>query len=460
MYENLIFPEVETIYDYITYCNTNVDRKTYSANAVVLIHERTADEFPRCYFSCGCTGWELKNCDGRISTFDRPPFEKISVWKTEAHILTIDGLFCVFTSKTDADNFLEFANVYNQFIDKIIKNGVQESFLISEKLFSGELTQPIRNYINMLPQQFFVKPYVYREVLRSIWCGDVLFNRYVQDNLEEKNEVYYLTRDKSSNRAFREIRGLFDSFLNVISETNSISPVMLKLTCFLLIHKGAEEVFSGYWNNHYNLPEYYSGFEVYIEECVQKNMIPSSDITSISMLAYHIMSVDPAIQDDFYNVVQKVYTAIVNLEKQKQQNDFKTRLFQSAHTTNATTSASITDIDFLTGDEFEQLVCRLFQKMGFRARVTKHSGDQGIDVIAEKGTLKIGIQAKCYSSTVGNSAIQEAVAGKAFYGCNRVMVLTNSVFTKQAEALASANDVILWGRDILKEKLAEFPVQL
>jgi HJR/Mrr/RecB family endonuclease len=115
---------------------------------------------------------------------------------------------------------------------------------------------------------------------------------------------------------------------------------------------------------------------------------------------------------------------------------------------------TIDDIDLMTGAEFEDLVAKIFTKLGFHVTITKTSGDQGIDVLAEKGVQRIGIQAKCYGSSVGNSAIQEAVAGKAFYNLNRVMVITNNVFTPSAVALAQANNVVLWDRTILADKLA------
>ena len=76
-------------------------------------------------------------------------------------------------------------------------------------------------------------------------------------------------------------------------------------------------------------------------------------------------------------------------------------------------------------------------------------------MIVEKRGKKIGIQAKCYSNPVGNSAIQEAVAGKGFYHCDKVVVVTNNYFTSSAIKLAQSNDVVLWSRDILKEKIIE-----
>ena len=37
--------------------------------------------------------------------------------------------------------------------------------------------------------------------------------------------------------------------------------------------------------------------------------------------------------------------------------------------------------------------------------MTAISGDQGVDIIAYRDRVKYGIQCKCYSSNVGNSAI-------------------------------------------------------
>jgi HJR/Mrr/RecB family endonuclease len=118
-------------------------------------------------------------------------------------------------------------------------------------------------------------------------------------------------------------------------------------------------------------------------------------------------------------------------------------------------SYTIDDIDLMTGNEFEKFASELFKKMGFKTIITKASGDQGIDVIAEKGGVRYGIQAKCYSSYVSNSAIQEVVAGLTFYKCDKALVITNNYFSSSAIELANANEVILWDREMLKQKIAE-----
>lgn len=119
------------------------------------------------------------------------------------------------------------------------------------------------------------------------------------------------------------------------------------------------------------------------------------------------------------------------------------------------TKITIGDIDIMSGSEFEQYIAKLFKSYGYKTEVTKASGDQGIDVIAEKNGTKYAIQAKCYNFPVGNHAIMEAVAGAKYYDADQIMVITNSTFTKSAIELAQKNNVHLWDRKVLIEKISE-----
>ena len=93
--------------------------------------------------------------------------------------------------------------------------------------------------------------------------------------------------------------------------------------------------------------------------------------------------------------------------------------------------------------EFERHVAEYYRRSGFRVTLTKQSGDQGIDVIAEGKGGRVGIQVKRYLDGVGNGAVQEVVAGLSFYGCSRGVVITTGRFTASARALAAANHVEL-----------------
>ena len=107
-------------------------------------------------------------------------------------------------------------------------------------------------------------------------------------------------------------------------------------------------------------------------------------------------------------------------------------------------------INAMDGEEFERFCARLLMNSGYEdVSLTKGSGDQGIDIIAYRDGIKYGIQCKCYSSDIGNAAVQEVFAGKTFYKCNVGIVLTNQHFSPSAIQLAEANGIVLWGREFL-----------
>jgi HJR/Mrr/RecB family endonuclease len=100
-------------------------------------------------------------------------------------------------------------------------------------------------------------------------------------------------------------------------------------------------------------------------------------------------------------------------------------------------------------DEFERYVGDIFRHLGFTIELTGKSGDQGVDVLACRGPLRVAIQAKRYTDSVGNSAIQQVYAGMAHHQCQRCVVVTTSNFTPGAIALAQSTGCILIGSDRL-----------
>lgn len=99
----------------------------------------------------------------------------------------------------------------------------------------------------------------------------------------------------------------------------------------------------------------------------------------------------------------------------------------------------------MTGREFEEYCADLLRKKGYRrVTVTKASGDQGADILARRHGRTYAIQCKLYQKPVGNAAVQEAFAGRQYYGCDRGMVMTNSTFTKGARELAERTETELW----------------
>lgn len=111
-------------------------------------------------------------------------------------------------------------------------------------------------------------------------------------------------------------------------------------------------------------------------------------------------------------------------------------------------------VDGMDGHEFEFWCADLLRKNGFSGvEVTQESGDQGVDVLAQKDGIKYAIQCKCYSSDLGNKPVQEVNAGKTIYHCHVGAVMTNQFFTAGAKQAAEATGVLLWDRNKLMEFL-------
>ena len=94
--------------------------------------------------------------------------------------------------------------------------------------------------------------------------------------------------------------------------------------------------------------------------------------------------------------------------------------------------------------DYEHYCANQFLKNGWDdAEATSGSSDQGVDVIAKKGDDVLVGQCKKYSKPVGNSAVQEVVAGMGYYGANIGVVISNNGFTNSAKKLAEANNIKL-----------------
>src|SRR5437867_4925536 len=102
-------------------------------------------------------------------------------------------------------------------------------------------------------------------------------------------------------------------------------------------------------------------------------------------------------------------------------------------------ATGMSDLDTFSGIDFEKLIAQLLQRMGFRAEMTKATGDGGIDIEATLDHALTGgrflIQCKRYAPgcLVGAAAVRE------FYGALTAdrravkgILITTSGFSAQA----------------------------
>lgn len=278
----------------------------------------------------------------------------------------------------------------------------------------------------------------------------------------EMNEYYQDTLMNFAVDTSEEVSSYMDNYFNMFSQvlrdSFSVPDDKSILTTYVFIYSLVIDELSKQWDDEHkqifhNIDNLTLGEAV--EQYCKIETIDHKDNITIGKFIYYLINHQKFVKNnrnyfDCYNIFIPKFNKLM---ENKKYNNFVTQLKRP---NNSVKSYSIDDVDLMNGLEFEIFIAELFLKMGFESEVTKASGDQGIDVLASKNGSTVGIQAKCYSSTVGNSAIQEAVAGMNHYRLDKAIVITNNFFTSSAQKLAQSNLIILWDRSILKEKINEF----
>lgn len=147
-----------------------------------------------------------------------------------------------------------------------------------------------------------------------------------------------------------------------------------------------------------------------------------------------------------------------DIERKQKEFEKRKREAENRRRSRVCTSSTIEDelsrVDKMDGHSFEYWCADLLQKHGYNnVHVTPGSGDQGVDILCEKKGIKYAVQCKCYHKDLGNTPVQQIIAGTIFYRCDQGIVMTNQGFTPGANELAKSTDVILWGRDDLIDML-------
>ncbi|MBN1462007.1 MAG: restriction endonuclease [Armatimonadetes bacterium] len=116
--------------------------------------------------------------------------------------------------------------------------------------------------------------------------------------------------------------------------------------------------------------------------------------------------------------------------------------------------SSLSTIDAMSGEQFEEFLKAHFATKGYRAELTRNGSDFGADLILTRNGKRTVVQAKHWRTRdVGVSAIQEVTAAKAHYKADLALVVATVRFTSQAIDLARANNVEVWDRSRLSREI-------
>ena len=106
----------------------------------------------------------------------------------------------------------------------------------------------------------------------------------------------------------------------------------------------------------------------------------------------------------------------------------------------------------LNGWQFEQEIADVFRKNGFKAQVTKGSGDGGVDIIMYKNNVKYIVQCKRYANHPVTPQELRALWGvKDDFSADIVVMVTTSSLTNMGKSFVSnkPNYKILTLQDII-----------
>ena len=118
----------------------------------------------------------------------------------------------------------------------------------------------------------------------------------------------------------------------------------------------------------------------------------------------------------------------------------------------------------MTPSQYEQYIGDYFREKGFDVIVTPFSNDWGLDIIANKGDEKIGIQVKMYGNSnrkVNREAIMTLSGAAHYQDCTKAIIVTDGEIMSDAKKVADklgiqilympANTIIMEGLSTKEE---------
>lgn len=126
-------------------------------------------------------------------------------------------------------------------------------------------------------------------------------------------------------------------------------------------------------------------------------------------------------------------------EKDKEARQRSVLLVQSGEIIDLLRAQSGQILDSLSPQEFELIILEAFSRQGYKVSHTAFIGDEGVDGFLEKGSMKIAIQCKKHSGSIGQPAIRDFYGAMMHFKCDKGFFLQHLIFPIQREILLKTN---------------------
>lgn len=456
-----------------------VIERAFEAYHVELLDD---DEIEELNNIIGTTNLEDEHMEWIIEKFIESNYDEESILYEQVLSFIFDEKNKVF----DVERFRKNIEVYEYANGKVFNNTRFDEFkfdFLDRELFENiicnvkdiyfrknNIIEFINNFIEIEAKNMFESI----EVLIKNWLNIQIYISEINNNiLNNRNMMYnYCLKVNACEKYWKIVYGssMMHIDKNLLRYFNIIerkyffnSKEEAVLTAWLILYYKSVEYLSNVFFSKYK-NEYNDIMDLDLHSCINKYLSISHDLddeVEKIMFTCFLMNKRKIVRNNrlkilnfnIFEAYKKVCELLIKEKEQQELLDFERYVMQSKKEKSKRIDISV--IDDMSGYEFEELICSLFKKQGFKTILTKKTNDQGIDIIAEKSNSKIGIQTKRYSKKVGNSAIQEVSTGLSYYNLNKGIVVTNNYFTKSAIELANANGILLWDREKLIEKIDE-----
>ena len=376
----------------------------------------------------------------------------------------------------NADYFLKIINVY--FPEELEKNEessfydndvyLKELYLACENIYNFSLEKIIYGYLNDRAKLSFAKIDIIN--LLSIYSAitQIVFLENKINSLIPADELYQIISKMlievgDMDIVYNKILSIYD--IPYKEKLGFISNEMLKIAIIIIKYKinslsKINDNLLIYNGSNYSFIDNISSVDNIIKfwlESLAKDEVKISD-----SIIYIIAKIDKIIVDnndllleclqnvDKWNDYFKYRITFEKKAKDKKrylEGDFSKEKEELAFKYNM--------LNIENGNDFEIYLTNLFRELNYKVKHCGKSGDQGGDIIISKNDTTYVIQAKYYANKVDNTSVQEVIGAIRFYNANRGVVITNSIFTKNAKELAKSNKIILIDGSKLK-KLIQF----
>lgn len=412
------------------------------------------------------------------------------------YLLLIDNKAHLIDDQSDIKRFA-LQNVYTNFVNRLKVGSFHLYFLgpeisvkLSNFILSKSEKEKIENYKNnLVTYESSYLQWINQSKDKLLKDNEVkmllsnFLHIYLKDFFTTVNNAYYLEDDflapifcRSKKLEFQivsdrreSVEKKYQKVIDLLYKRKDLlkeKMMEVESSGFLIINNALKSIAPSYYSELFekSYKGYFSSIKkMNFDDCIHSyfkiDILDQTDDTNINLLTYYLYSNTTFLQKEshqsLFRAFELVKEKVMSYEENRELKLFERELtdVDNPLTNEELDNISIDDIDMMNGLEFEDFISYLFKQMGYTVNPTPKSGDQGIDVIVIKNQLCIGIQTKRYASSVSNKAIQEVVAGIKHYGLEKAIVITNNYFTKSAVELGLSNDVILWDRNILKEKI-------